>query len=90
MALIFIQKLPTSAHIFMRLYPALYPRLALLRFPAGWLRNGWMLRNLQMGALCPNVDVLMVMVIQSGDDVSDAALYVAAGNSSDRSSVIAL
>ena len=42
-----------------------------------------------MGAHCPNVDVLMVMVM-SGDDVSDAALYVAAGNSSDRSSVIAL
>ena len=42
-----------------------------------------------MGAHCPNVDVLMVMVM-SGVDVSDAALYVAAGNSSNRSSVKAL
>ena len=43
-----------------------------------------------MGAHCLYVDVLMVIVILAGDDVSDAALYVAAGNSSDRSSVNAL
>ena len=43
-----------------------------------------------MGAHCQYVDILMVVVFLAGDDVSDAALYVAAGNSSDRSCVKAL